>query len=187
MEKEVILVVDALKQGKIILYPTDTVWGIGCDATNENAVARIFELKNRPKEKSMIVLLDADTKLNKYVKEVPAVAWDLVEYSENPLSIIYPGAYNLAPNVIQADGTVAIRICKDEFCKQVIHRFGKAIVSTSANMSGQETPALFSEISPEIVKGVDYVVQYRQNDKHRAKASTIIKLQLNGEIQILRK
>ena len=129
MEIEIKAAVEALRQGKVILYPTDTVWGIGCDATNEKAVERIFEIKNRPKEKGMIVLVDNEAKLNKYVKEVPAVAWDLVEFSDKPLSIIYPDARNLAANVINTDGTVAIRVTKDEFCKNVIYRFGKAIVS----------------------------------------------------------
>ncbi len=187
MENEIKSAVEALRQGKVILYPTDTVWGIGCDATNEQAVSRIFEIKNRPPEKSMIVLLDQDTKLNKYVREVPAIAWDLVEFAEKPLTIIYPGAYNLAPNAMQSDGTMAIRICKDEFCKQVIHRLGKAIVSTSANVSGEASPTFFSEISEVIKAKVDHIVNLRQKETKPSQPSTIIKLELNGEFKIIRK
>ena len=187
MEIEIKAAVEALRQGKVILYPTDTVWGIGCDATNEKAVERIFEIKNRPKEKGMIVLVDNEAKLNKYVKEVPAVAWDLVEFSDKPLSIIYPDARNLAANVINTDGTVAIRVTKDEFCKNVIYRFGKAIVSTSANLSGDETPANFFEISEEIKTGVDHVVNLRQNEMKTTPSSSIIKLGMNGDVKIIRK
>ena len=176
-----------MRQGKIILYPTDTVWGIGCDATNEKAVARIFEIKNRPEDKSMIVLLDNEAKLNKYIKEVPALAWDLVELADKPLTIIYPDARNLAANLIHSDGTVAIRITKDEFCKNVLHRFGKAIVSTSANLSGEETPAGFSEISEAIKNGVDYIVNWRQGEVKNNQSSSIIKIGMNGEVKIIRK
>ena len=186
MEKEIKETVEALRQGKIILYPTDTVWGIGCDATNEKAVERIFEIKNRPKDKTMIVLLDVEAKLNKYVKEVPAVAWDLIEFADKPLTIIYDNAVNLAPNVINSDKTIAIRVTKDEFCKNVIHRFGKAIVSTSANLSGESTPANFLEISEAIKRGVDYVVNLRQQETKNAQASSIIKLGMNGDVKIIR-
>lgn len=187
MENEIKAAVEALRQGKIILYPTDTIWGIGCDATNEKAVQRIFEIKNRPSEKSMIVLIDHESKLNKYVKDVPSLAWDLVEFAEKPLTIIYDKACNLAPNAVNADGTVAIRVTKDEFCKNVIHRFGKAIVSTSANFSGEEAPHGFSNISNAIKTKVDHIVNLRQSEQSQAAPSSIIKLGNNGDIKIIRK
>lgn len=187
MENEIKTAVEALRQGKIILYPTDTVWGIGCDATNAAAVEKIFELKNRPQEKSMIVLVDVEAKLNKYVKDVPAVAWDLIEFADKPLTLIYDGAINLAPNVISPDGTVAIRVSKDEFCKNVIHRFGKAIVSTSANLSGEATPQNFSQISEQIKNGVNHIVDLRHQETKQNPPSTIIKLGNNGDVKIIRK
>jgi len=187
MENEIKATVEALRQGKIILYPTDTIWGIGCDATNAGAVERIFELKNRPQNKSLIVLVGQDNQLNKYVKEVPAVAWDLVEFAEKPLTIIYDHAQNLPSNVMGDDGSVAIRVVMDEFCKNVLHRFGKAIVSTSANLSGEPSPSNYSEISEAIKSGVDYIVPLRQKETNLATASTIIKLSNNGDVKIIRK
>ena len=187
MEKEIKIVVELLRQQKIIIYPTDTIWGIGCDATNADTVDKIFKIKQRPHEKSLILLLDHESKLNKYVNEVPAVAWDLVEFADKPLTIIYPGAKNLPTNVINEDGSIAIRITRDEFCKNVIHRFGKPIVSTSANISGESTPTNFLSISPNIVNAVDYTVNWRQGETKNLPSSTIIKLEQNGEIKIIRK
>jgi L-threonylcarbamoyladenylate synthase len=178
---------EVLKSGGIILYPTDTIWGIGCDATNTEAVAKIFALKKRADSKSMIILLDSDNKLQSYVSEVPDIAYDLIEYAENPLTIIYSGAKNLAPNVINEDGSIGIRIVKHDFCEQLIQRFRKPIVSTSANISGENSPAYFSEISQEIIDNVDYVVDLEQESKIQKRPSTIMKLESDGQFIFIRK
>lgn len=175
-----------LKSGGIILYPTDTIWGIGCDATNTAAVSKIFKLKGRAESKSMIVLLDNDNKLQSYVREIPEVAYDLIEYTEKPLTIIYSGAKNLATNVINEDGSVGIRIVKHPFCQQLIQRFRIPIVSTSANISGKPSPANFSEIDEEIIKGVDYVVNLEQEDLSVKTPSTIMKLDVGGQFVFIR-
>jgi L-threonylcarbamoyladenylate synthase len=186
MDEEIKKAQAVLYKGGLILYPTDTIWGIGCDATNEDAVRRIFELKKRADSKALIVLIDSSSKLNFYVEEVPEVSWDLVDLTEKPLTIIYPGARNLAPNLLAEDGSVGIRITKETFSKQLCERFHKAIVSTSANISGQPSPHFFDEISPEIVNGVDYVVNYRREDKTPAQPSSIIKLGVGGQVQVIR-
>jgi L-threonylcarbamoyladenylate synthase len=175
-----------LRSGGVILYPTDTVWGIGCDATNEDAVDRIYRLKNRQDSKAMIVLLDLETRLNQYIKEVPEIAWQLLETVDTPTTIIYPGARNIAVNLIAEDGSIGIRIAKDEFCQKLISQFKKPIVSTSANISGERSPAIFDEISEFICNGVDYIVEWRRHDQSRTKPSSILKLGLGGEIQIIR-
>jgi L-threonylcarbamoyladenylate synthase len=177
---------EVLKSGGIILYPTDTIWGIGCDATKADAVEKVYALKNRVDSKSMIVLLDEEAKLNRFVKDVPGLAWDILEMNEEPLTIIYDDARNLAPNVIAEDGSVGIRVTQDAFCQQLIRKFGRPIVSTSANISGEMAPRNFSEIAEEIKKGVDYVVEYRQQETRKAQASKIIKLSNDGRIKILR-
>jgi L-threonylcarbamoyladenylate synthase len=188
IDNEIKKAVEVLKQGGTILYPTDTVWGLGCDATDEKAVQKIFEIKQRDEAKSLILLLDEDTKLNRYVRDVPAIAWDLVELSDSPLTIIYTGPYNLAPNVVnKEDNTVGIRVTRDEFCKALIRKFGKPIVSTSANKSGDPTPGNFQEIDPEILNGVDYIVNLRQKEVTKARPSAIMKVAPNGEVKILRK
>jgi L-threonylcarbamoyladenylate synthase len=179
--------IDVLKQGGTILYPTDTVWGIGCDATNEEAVAKVYKLKKREDSKSMIILLDNEAKLLAYIREVPEQAYDLMDYSEKPITIIYPDAKNLAPNVIADDRSIAIRITKDDFCRRLIEKFRKPIISTSANISGDSAPASFSMINKEIIEGVDYIVNLRQNENHQVSPSTIIKLGLRGEFKIIRK
>jgi L-threonylcarbamoyladenylate synthase len=187
MEQEIIKALEVLKAGGTILYPTDTVWGLGCDATNSEAVDKIFKIKQRSESKSLIVLVDNEQKLNKYLEDVPAMAWDLIEFTEKPLTIIYPGARGLAPNAIAEDGSVAIRLTKDEFCKKLIGKFNKPIISTSANISGQPTPSSFREISPGILNSVDHVVNWRQNETNNPPPSTIIKLAMNGEFTIIRK
>ena len=176
-----------MEQGGIILYPTDTVWGIGCDATNQAAVKRIYELKQRTDSKAMLVLVDKEVKIDFYIRNVPEIAWQLIEVSDKPLTIIYPEARNLAPNLLAADGSVGIRLTREKFSKQLCERFRKAIVSTSANISGQPGAANFSLISEEIKQGVDYIVQYRQDDTSTPTPSSIIKLDKNGTIQIIRK
>lgn len=178
---------EVLKNGGLILYPTDTLWGIGCDATNEEAVEKVIKLKGRSKEKSLIVLLDNDNKLQSYVKEVPEIAYDLIEYAENPMTIIYSGAKNLAKNAIAKDGSIGIRIVKHQFCEQVLQRFRKPIISTSANLSGQPPPSFFNEISIEIKQGVDYIVNWEQDDTTIKKASAIMKLEPGGLFSFIRK
>ena len=175
-----------MRAGGVILYPTDTVWGIGCDATNPEAVKRVYEIKRREDSKSMLVLVDSDAKVDLYVKDVPAVAWDLIELSTKPLTIIYDGAKNLAENLLASDGSIGIRVTAEEFSKQLCFRFRKAIVSTSANISGEPTPKSFSEISEEIKNSVDYIVSYRQKEMGAAKPSSIIKMDVKGNIQIIR-
>jgi L-threonylcarbamoyladenylate synthase len=179
--------VDVLKSGGIILYPTDTIWGIGCDATNPDAVKRIYDIKEREDSKSMLILMENAALLDRYVEEVPEVAWDLVEISTTPLTIIYPGARNLAKNLIAEDGSIGIRFTKEKFTSLLLQRFRKPLVSTSANISGEKSPAFFDEISEEIKNQVDYIVEYRQDDTSPAQASSIIKLGSGGQIDIIRK
>ena len=178
---------EVLKSGGVILYPTDTIWGIGCDATNVEAVQRIYQIKKREDSKSMLVLMENPALLDRYVDEVPEVAWDLVEISTTPLTVIYPGAKNLAKNLIAEDGSIGIRFTKETFTSQLLQRFRRPLVSTSANISGDKSPAFFDEISEEIKNAVDYIVQYRQDDHVSAKPSSIIKLGPGGQIDIIRK
>ncbi len=177
---------EVMKRGGVILYPTDTVWGIGCDATNEDAVKRVYEIKRRVDSKSMIVLVDRAVKVDFYIKDVPEIAWDLIELADKPLTIVYPDALNLAKNLVASDGTVAIRVTNEHFSYKLCERFKKAIVSTSANISGEPTPANFAQIDDAVKSAVDYVVQYRQEDAKKAKASSIIKLGVGGVIEIIR-
>lgn len=178
---------EVLRRGGIILYPTDTIWGIGCDATNAEAVKRIYEIKQREDSKSMLVLLENPNLILGYIEEMPEVAWDLIEFAEKPTTIIYGGAKNLATNLIAEDGSIGIRITKEAFTQKLIQRFRKPIVSTSANISGQPSPQNFSEISEEIKSKVDYIVSYRQGEVKNPAPSSIIKLGATGLIEILRK
>nr|MBD3621658.1 threonylcarbamoyl-AMP synthase [Sunxiuqinia sp.] len=186
MHNDIKKALEVLHSGGIILYPTDTIWGIGCDATNEKAVERIYQIKKREDSKSMLVLMENINFLSRYVEEIPEIAYDLIELSDKPLTIIYPGAKNLAKNLIARDGTMGIRISSEDFTRQLIQRFKKPIVSTSANISGTPAPAVFHEITPEILAAVDYVVEYRQEDSNPATPSSIIKLGVGGEIEIVR-
>lgn len=178
---------EVLKSGGIILYPTDTIWGIGCDATNPEAVQRIYDIKKREDSKSMLVLMENPALLERYVDDVPEVAWDLVEISTTPLTVIYPYAKNLAKNLVADDGSIGIRFTKEKFTSQLLQRFRRPLVSTSANISGEKSPAFFDEISDEIKDLVDYVVKYRQDDISPAQPSSIIKLGSGGRIDIIRK
>jgi len=187
LKEQVNKALEVLKNGGIILYPTDTIWGLGCDATNETAVAKINQIKGRAAEKSLIILLDNDNKLQSYVTEIPDVAYELIEYAENPLTIVFSGAKNLAKNVINQDGSIGIRIVKHDFCEQLLQRFRKPIVSTSANLGGQPSPKFFDEISEEIKTAVDYIVDLEQEDHTPKKPSTIIKLGPSGQFEFLRK
>lgn len=165
-----------MREGGVILYPTDTIWGIGCDATNEEAVRRVYEIKQRSDSKAMLVLVDSPVKVDFYVQDVPEIALDLIELADKPLTIIYSGARNLAPNLLAEDGSVGIRVTGEAFSKRLCQQFRKAIVSTSANVSGQPSPGNFSEISEEIKSAVDYIVGCRQEEKGHPKPSGIIKL-----------
>ena len=184
---DIVKAVEVLRSGGIILYPTDTIWGLGCDATNQAAVERIYQIKQRKDAKSMLILMENPNLLNSYITEVPEIAWDLIEVADNPLTIIYPGAKNLASNLLGQDGSVGIRITAEPFTQQLIQRFRKPIVSTSANISGQKSPQNFADISMEIKQSVDYVVFYRQDDSARSNPSGIIKLGIGGQIEIIRK
>jgi L-threonylcarbamoyladenylate synthase len=186
MTEDVTKSCEVLQQGGLILYPTDTIWGIGCDATNEEAVRRVYSLKQRTDHKAMLVLIDCPAKLNGYVSEVPDIAWELIEVSDKPLTIIYPNAKNLAFNLLGEDGSVGIRITNERFSHELCKQFRRPLVSTSANISGLSSPALFGEIPEAVKNGVDYAVRYRQNETARAKPSGIIKLSENGCIQIIR-
>lgn len=186
MKDELKKCIEVLRKGGTILYPTDTVWGVGCDATNEQAVQKVFDIKHRPSSKSMIILV-ADANQITFYADVPEVALDLVDFSEKPLTIIYPNAKGVAKSLIAEDGSIAIRVVKDEFCKQLINSMRKPLVSTSANISGEPAPDNFYEISEEIKNNVDYVVNLRQQEVHKTKPSSIIKIELNGTIEIIRK
>jgi L-threonylcarbamoyladenylate synthase len=177
---------EVIKNGGIILYPTDTVWGIGCDATNPEAIAKIYALKQREDFKSMIVLMNGDKMMYNVFSAIPDLAWDLWDLSEKPTTLILDNPRNIAENLIAADKTLGVRIIKEPFCFKLLERMKKPIVSTSANISGMETPKTFKEISPEIIKGVDYVVNL-QRDKVCKNPSTIIKLSLDNQVKVIRK
>lgn len=187
MIEEINKAIEVLRRGGIILYPTDTVWGIGCDATNAEAVERIYALKQSGDKKSMLVLLDHIDKVSMYIKKVPEVAWDLLEVADKPLTLILPGAAGVAPNLIPEERTLGIRIPDNEFCKKLIYRLGRPLVSTSANISGTPTPKAFGEISEAIKIGVDHVVDPAMERGATHAASSIIKLGEGGEIEIIRK
>lgn len=186
MKEEINKALEVLNKGGIIIYPTETIWGIGCDATNEEAVKKVYQIKKRVDTKSMLVLLDSENRLPLYVKEVPDMAWDLIEMSIKPLTIIYPNGKNLAPNLIAEDGSIGIRITSNEFCKQLIFRFRKPLVSSSANISGEKSPASFKDISEEILSQADLVVHPDMEGQNAGKPSGIIKLGIGGQVQVIR-
>lgn len=177
---------EVLKRGGIILYPTDTVWGIGCDATNQEAVRRIYDLKQRTDSKSMLVLVGSEGELQRTVEEVPEAAWMLIEAAVNPLTIIYDRPKGVAADLLAEDGSLGIRITKELFSRTLCQRLRHPLVSTSANVSGKKTPATFSEIDEEIINGVDYVVQYGRSDNTRHKPSNIIKVSDTGVVKVIR-
>lgn len=186
-EEDIKKAVEVLRQGGTILYPTDTVWGIGCDATNATAVKKVYEIKHRDDSKALICLVDSTNRLARYVRNVPDVAWDIFELATKPTTIILNGAVNLAPNLIAEDGSIALRITQEEFSKQLCYRFQKALVSTSANISGESTAQNYRDISPEIINAVDYVCWTRRQEHLPHTPSSIIKLSPSGEVQIIRK
>lgn len=186
-EEDIRNAVETMRKGGVILYPTDTVWGIGCDATNAEAVAKVYEIKRRDDSKAMICLVDSDARLQRYVRNVPSVAWDLLDCADKPLTVILDGAVNLAPNLIADDGSVAMRITKEPFSKELCYRFQKAIVSTSANISGEPAAQNFNDIDPQLIEAVDYVCWSRRQEHKPHTPSSIVKLGQGGEVQIIRK
>jgi len=187
MKDEIVKCLEILEKGGTILYPTDTIWGIGCDALNGKAVEKVYLLKKRMESKSLIILLDDPEKLPQYVKKVPEIAWDLIRNVDTPVTIIFPNGINLPENVIGEDNSIAIRIVNNRFCKSLIHAFGRPIVSTSANVSGFPTPLMFKNISKEILNQVDYVVSLFHDEFMDVKPSRIIRLNEEGEFRIIRK
>lgn len=186
-EQDIKNAVEVLRKGGVILYPTDTVWGIGCDATNAEAVKRVYEIKQRDDSKALICLVDSDARLQRYVRNVPDVAWQLLDCVDKPTTVILDGAVNLAPNLIADDGSIGIRITQEKFSKELCFRFQKALVSTSANISGQPAAQNYRDIAPEILEAVDYVCWTRRQEHKPHTPSSIIKLTESGEVTIIRK
>jgi L-threonylcarbamoyladenylate synthase len=178
---------ELIKEGKTMLYPTDTIWGLGCDATNEKAVNEIYKIKNRPDSKSMIILVNSDAMLQNYVEDVPPLAWDIIDLSDKPTTIIYPKAKNLPQNLVATDGSIAIRMVKDGFVFQLLNKLRVPIVSTSANISGNASPRNFNDIDERIKEAVDIIVSPDLETSSYHKSSSILKLAMNGEIEIIRK
>lgn len=185
-EEDIKKAVEVLKNGGVILYPTDTVWGIGCDATNAEAVSKVYAIKKRDDSKALICLVDSDARLQRYVRQVPNIAWDLIDAAVKPTTIILDGAVNLAPNLIADDGSIALRITNEPFSHQLCYRFQKAIVSTSANISGEPAAQNYQDISQELLDSVDYVCFSRRNEHKPHTPSSIIKLGPTGEVTIIR-
>jgi L-threonylcarbamoyladenylate synthase len=186
-EEDIRNAVQTMRQGGVILYPTDTVWGIGCDATNPEAVRRVYDIKQRDDSKALICLVDSDARLQRYVRHVPDVAWQLIDCCDRPTTLILDGAVNLAPNLIADDGTIGIRITHEPFSKELCYRFQKAIVSTSANISGQPAAQNYRDIDPRLLEAVDYVCWSRRQEHKAHVPSSIIKLGQTGEVSIIRK
>lgn len=186
IQSEIDRTIKVLREGGVILYPTDTIWGIGCDALNSKAVEQIYRIKNRKDDKSLIILVDGFEMLQQYVDKIPDITGDLINSIDNPVTVIYDNARNLPKNVSAADGTVAIRIVRDDFCRHLIHELGRPVVSTSANISGEATPMVFNKISDSIKSQVNYCVQLYHDLFNQARASTIIRLSGNGEYRIIR-
>ena len=186
-EEDIRQAVETMRKGGVILYPTDTVWGIGCDATNAEAVARIYKIKQRDDSKPMICLVDSDARLQRYVRNVPNVAWELLDCVDKPTTVILDGAVNLASNLIADDGSIALRITDEPFSKELCYRFQKAVVSTSANISGEPAAQNYCDISQDILDAVDYVCWSRRQEHKPHTPSSIIKLGMDGEVRIIRK
>lgn len=185
-EQDVVNAIEVMRKGGLILYPTDTIWGIGCDATNADAIARAFELKKRVDSKTMIILVGDETDIMKYVAAPDPSVFNFLEHQSRPVTVVFDGALGLAENLIASDGSIAIRIVRDEFCRHLVKRFGKPIVSTSANLSGSPSPLKFSDISEEIRNGVDYIVKWRQDDETISSPSRIIRWKGGGEYEVIR-
>lgn len=186
IEKEINKAVEVLQEGGVIVYPTDTIWGIGCDATNEKAVSKIYDLKRRVENKTMIILIHEKESLENYVEEIPPIAYDLIDSWEKPLTIVYEGAKNLAKSLIRDDNTVAIRVSRDEFSQKLIEKLGKPLISTSANESGEPAPLFFRSIEHKILDRVDHVVGIYHDTMNEVKPSTIIRLHKDGNFDVIR-
>lgn len=186
-EEDIKNAVETMRRGGVILYPTDTIWGIGCDASNEEAVRRVYQIKQRDDSKALICLVDSDARLQRYVRNVPDVAWQIIDCTDKPTTLILDGAVNLAPNLIADDGSIGIRITQEPFSKELCFRFQKAIVSTSANISGEPAAQNYRDIDQRIIDNVDYVCWTRRQEHKPHVPSSIIKLGQNGEVQIIRK
>lgn len=186
-EDDIRQAVETMRKGGVILYPTDTVWGIGCDATNEEAVAKVYEIKRRTDSKALICLVDSDVRLQRYVRKAPEVAWDILELATKPTTVIFDDVANLAPNLMAEDGSVAIRITKEPFSKELCYRFQKPVVSTSANFSGEPAAQNYRDISEELINAVDYVCFSRRQEKNPHTPSSIVRVRNNGEVEIIRK
>lgn len=187
IEREAQNAAEVIRKGGVIVYPTDTIWGIGCDATDEKAVENVFALKKRAESKSLIVLVGSEQGLLQTVKTVPEPAWDILKYSERPVTIIYDHPVGVAKNVLAEDGSLGIRVTSDPFCRRLLELIKRPLISTSANVSGRPSPACFAEIDPEILSGADYVVDFRREDTRKAQASTILKLTDDCRITVIRK
>lgn len=179
--------VEVLRKGGVILYPTDTIWGIGCDATNAEAVKRVYDIKQREDSKALICLVDSANRMQRYFRQVPDVAWDLIECADRPLTLILDGATNVAPNLLAEDGSLGIRVTQEQFSQQLCYRFQKAIVGTSANLSGEPSPRSFYDIPDEIKSKVDYIVQFARGRKSDGRPSSIIKLSQDGSVSVIRR
>lgn len=179
------ILVKVLNEGGVILYPTDTIWGLGCDATNPDAVNKIFQIKNREKEKSPIILVESEKRLQDLV-EVPAVAWEIIDLSEKPITIVYDNPKGLPKGILAEDGSVGIRLVKDDFCRKLISKLNKPIVSTSANFSGEKSPKSFSDISKKLIEKVDAVAEEKREEISKWEASSIIRVWRDGRIKIIR-
>ena len=186
-EEDIRKAVEVMRKGGVILYPTDTVWGIGCDATNEEAVRKVYDIKQRDDSKALICLVDSDARLQRYVRDVPDVAWQIIDCCDRPTTLILDGAVNLAPNLIAEDGSIGIRITQEPFSKELCYRFQKAIVSTSANISGEPAAQNYCDIDPRVMEAVDYVCWNSRQEHKPHTPSSIIKLGRGGEVQIIRK
>ena len=185
-EQDIRKAVEVMRSGGVILYPTDTIWGRGCDATNAEAVAKIYQIKQRADAKAMICLVDSDARLQRYVRNVPDVAWDIMDLAVRPTTIILDGAMNLAPNLMAEDGSIALRITREEFSRELCYRFQKPIVSTSANISGEPPAQNYGDIDPSLLDSVDYVCTSRRQEKKPHAPSSIIKLSADGTVKIIR-
>jgi L-threonylcarbamoyladenylate synthase len=186
MKDEILKSYEIIKKGGVILYPTDTIWGLGCDATNAKSIEKVYTIKKRPSNKSLIILLDMPEKLYQYVDDIPEIAYDFISSITTPLTIVYPKAKNLPKNLIAENGSIAIRIVRDEFCNKLISMMNKPLVSTSANFSGESTPLIFSKIRKEIIDQVDYAVNLNRTRIKEVKSSTVIRFNLKGEYEIVR-
>ncbi|MBO6189353.1 MAG: threonylcarbamoyl-AMP synthase [Alloprevotella sp.] len=186
-EADIARALEVLRHGGVIVYPTDTIWGIGCDATNEEAVRKVFALKGRADAKAMLSLVDSDGRLQRYVRNVPDVAWQIIDCATNPITIIYADVQGLAPSLLAEDGSAGLRITQEVFSRELCRRFGRPIVSTSANVSGLPSPRCFDDIDADLLARADYVCTSRRNERAPSRASSIIKIGRGGEIEIIRK